>query len=258
MNLFDAITRRRSHRRHFRDEPISQTDIERLIDAARWAPSPFNVQPWELLIIREDAGKNALADLTAEAVAEQFKDGRFLDDNSRWMRLTDAEWKNRGDGVLLAEHVDLPPIFLKDPTKLKPLLKNAKHLSILGHLGAGRKPAQEISELVRSSPMLILVLMNSKRRPPGDGAVRWMWLGMGTMIQNLLLAAISLGIGTQFVSAPLERDADRQRVRTIFDIPDFYEVVTLLRLGYVDSEEGGSVRLPPERFVRYEDFTSED
>jgi len=258
MDVFNAITQRRSHRQKFRDEPISQADMERLIEAARWAPSPFNVQPWELLIIREAEGKNALAELTARSIVEQFKDPRFLDDNSRWMRLTEEEWGERGDGVLLADHVDLPPLFSKAPQRLKPLLKNAKHLSILGHLGAGQKPAKEISELVRTSPLLILVLMNHTRRPPGEGGHRWMWLSMGAMLQNLLLAATALHIGTQFVSAPLERDADREHIRKIFNIPDFYEIISLLRLGYVDSIAGKSVRLRPSAFVRYENYADSE
>ena len=145
MELFDAITQRRSHRGEFRDDAISQEDLDKLIEAARWAPSPFNTQPWEFLIIREAAGKDALAELTAQSVVDQFKDSTFLDDNSRWMRLTETEWEERGDGVLLTDHVDLPPMFRKDPSKLKLLLKHAKHLSILGHLGAGKLPAKEIS-----------------------------------------------------------------------------------------------------------------
>ena len=220
MELFDAITQRRTHRGEFRTDAISQEHLNQLIQAAQWAPSPFNTQPWEFLIVREAAGKNALAELTAQSVVKQFKDGTFLDDNSRWMRLTESEWEERGDGVLLTDHVDLPPMFRKDPSKLKPLLKHAKHFSILGHLGAGKLPAKEISELVRTAPLLILILMDSTRRPPGEGGDRWMWLGMGAAIQNLLLTATSLGIGTQFVSAPLESQTDRARIQEIFNIPD--------------------------------------
>ena len=254
MELFDAITQRRSHRGEFRDDAISQEDLDKLIEAARWAPSPFNTQPWEFLIIREAAGKDTLAELTAQSVVDQFKDSTFLDDNSRWMRLTEAEWEERGDGVLLTDHVDLPPMFRKDPSKLKPLLKHAKHLSILGHLGAGKLPAKEISALVRTSPLLILILMDRTRRPPGEGGRRWMWLGMGAAIQNLLLTATALNIGTQFVSAPLERQADRERIQESFNIPDSHEIITLLRLGYLDSRTGKSVRLPASTVVRYENY----
>ena len=254
MELFDVITQRRTHRGEFRTDAISQEHLDQLIQAAQWAPSPFNTQPWEFLIIREDAGKNALAELTAQSVIDQFKDSTFLDDNSRWMRLTEEEWQERGDGVLLTDHVDLPPMFQKDPTKLKPLLKHAKHLSILGHLGVGKLPAKEISELVRTSPLLILVLMDNTRYPPGEGGDRWMWLGMGAAVQNLLLTATSLGIGTQFVSAPLERQAERERMQERFNIPDSHEIITLLRLGYVDSTQGKSARLPSSTVIRYENY----
>ena len=170
------------------------------------------------------------------------------------MRLTEAEWEECGDGVLLTDHVDLPPMFRKNPSKLKPLLKHAKHLSILGHLGAGKLPAKEISELVRTSPLLILILMDNTRHPPGEGGDRWMWLGMGAAIQNLLLTATSLGIGTQFVSAPLESQKDRERIQETFNIPDSHEIITLLRLGYVDSTRGKSVRLPSSTVVQYEKY----
>ena len=257
MRLFDAIAARRSHRSEFQDKPIRPEDLDRLLEAARWAPSPFNVQPWELLLIREIEGKIALADLTEKCVAEQFKDSKFLDDNRRWIRLTDDEWEATRDGVLLADHVNLPQTLSKDPTKLNPLLKNAKHLGVLGHLGAGKMPAKEISNLVRRSPLLILVLMNTDRRPPGEGAARWMWIGMGAMIQNLLLAATALQIGTQFVSAPLERQQDRQSIRSIFDLPVSVEIVSLLRLGYINPVEGKSVRLGASAFTQFEKYKPE-
>ena len=253
MDVFGAIKQRRTYRKAFRPEPISDVHLLQLIEAARWAPSPFNTQPWELLVIRKAATRDAIAERVAACVVEQFKDAAFLDDNSRWMRLTEQEWEAAGDGVLLSAHVNLPAFLKERPERLRPLQKHAKRLSLLGHLGAGKKPAKEMANLVRASPLLILVLMNTERRPPGEGAERWMWLGMGAMVQNLLLAATALNIGTQFVSAPIESASDRERLKQLLDIPNPLEIVTLLRLGYVDAVETGAVRLPPTAFVRYED-----
>ena len=253
MNVFDAIIQRRSHRGTFQKRNIETEDLEKLIEAARWAPSPFNVQPWELVLIQETAGKSALADLTTRAVVAQFKDAKFLDDNSRWMRLTEAERQEQGDGVLLAEHVTLPKPLQDAPEKLlQGLLKNAKSFTLLGHLGAGKIPAKEIASQVREAPLLMLVTMNCERYPPGEGGTRWMWLSMGMLIQNILLTATTLDIGVQFVSAPLERSADREQIRQLFNIPTFHEVITLLRLGYVEKETGNSVRLPTSAFVHFE------
>ena len=253
MNLFDAIIQRRSHRGTFQKRVIETDDLEKLIEAARWTPSPFNVQPWELIFIQETEGKSTLADLTERAIIEQFKDAKFLDDNSRWMRLTEEAWQELGDGVLLAEHVTLPKPLQDAPEKLlQGLLKNAKSFTLLGHLGAGKIPAKEIAQQVREAPLLMLVTMNCKRYPPGEGGTRWMWLSMGMLIQNVLLAATALDIGVQFVSAPLERSADREQIRQRFNIPIFHEVITLLRLGYIEEETGNSVRLPTSEFIHFE------
>ena len=253
MNVFDAITQRRSHRGTFQKRAIDAADLEKLIEAARWTPSPFNVQPWELLLIQEAEGKIALADVTERSVVDQFKDANFLNDNSRWMRLTEAEWQEHGDGVLLEEHVTLPKPLQDAPEKLlQSLLKNAKSFTLLGHLGAGKIPAKEIATQVREAPLLVLVTMNCKRYPPGEGGTRWMWLSMGMLIQNILLAATALDIGVQFVSAPLERAADREHIRQLFDIPTSHEVITLLRMGYVEGRGGNSVRLQPSEFVHFE------
>lgn len=260
MNIFEAITQRRSHRGEFQKRPIDEVDMNRLIEAARWTPSPFNVQPWELIIIQESAGKDALADMTEHAIVEQFKDVKFLEDNSLWMCINEKEWQDRGDGVLLTDHVTLPKLLQSCPEKLtgsilKGLLKNAKSLTIMGHLGAGKMPAREIAAQVREAPLLVLITMNTERRPPGEGATRWMWLSMGMLIQNMLLTATSLGIGVQFVSAPLETETDRDNISKLFNIPDTHEVMTLLRMGYMSSEDGSSVRLKPSDFVHYEKVT---
>ena len=257
MDVFEAIIQRRSYRGEYTDRPIDDADLNRIMEAARWTPSPFNVQPWELLIIKESTGKDLLANLTEQAIVEQFKDAKFLDDNSNWMSLDETEWKERGDGVLLTDHISLPKMLQDAPKKLtgsllKVLLKNAKSLKILGHLGAGKIPANEIATQVREAPLLILITMNTQRKPPGEGSNRWMWLSMGMLIQNILLAATSLGIGIQFVSAPLESETARDNIRKHFNIPNYHEVMTLLRLGYMDSEKGDSVRLEMSKFVHYE------
>ncbi len=259
MNVFDTMTQRRSHRGAFQERAIDADDLEKLIEAARWAPSPFNVQPWEIVLIQESEGKTALADLTERAIVAQFKDPKFLDDNSRWMRVTETEWQERGDGVLLSEHVTLPKLLQNAPGKLlEELLKNAKAFTLLGHLGAGKIPAREIATQVREAPLLMLVTMNCKRFPPGQGATRWMWLSMGMLIQNVLLAATALNIGVQFVSAPLESAANREQIRQRLNVPTSHEIITLLRMGYVAAESGDSVRLQPSGFVHAEKMKSKE
>jgi len=253
MELLEIIKKRRNHRGKFQKRSIAQADIEKLIEAARWAPSPFNTQPWELILIDSDEKKGTLAEIVRKSIIEQFKDAKFLADNGIWMRFSRDEWRKRGDGVLLEEHVNLPD-FIKDKNRLRPLLKNARHLSFLGHLGAGKLPGNEFAQWVQEAPLLILVLMNNNRRSPGQNGYTWMLLGMGALIQNLHLQATTLNIGLQYVSAPLETEADRQKVRELFSIPPHYECISLLRLGYLEETPGDCVRLEASEFVHCNSF----
>ncbi len=260
MELLELIISRRTHRESFSNRPISTNHLNQLLEAARWAPSPFNVQPWHMVVITTDQQKKAIAKLTADAIVEQFTDAQFLDDNSRWMRASIDEWERSQDGVLLQNQVNLPA-GLSKPTILKPIIKRASHFSQLGKLG-GSKPAQEVASSINSAPMLIVITMDRNRKPPGAGHLRWMWLGMGAMIQNMLLAATELKIGSQFVSAAIEQSSDRQKLSQVLALPNWHEVISLIRFGYLKNHITDncpthtikSVRRKSVDFVSYETY----
>lgn len=50
--LLGLVKKRRSIRR-FTSEPVSDELIGKIIEVARWAPSGFNMQPWEYVIVTE-------------------------------------------------------------------------------------------------------------------------------------------------------------------------------------------------------------
>jgi len=62
-SVLDAIRVRRSVRRVLPD-PVSPETVEEVLDAARWAPSGLNNQPWRFLIVRSPEKREALARCT--------------------------------------------------------------------------------------------------------------------------------------------------------------------------------------------------
>jgi len=60
MDVLEAIKGRRSIRA-FKSKAVSTEIVEKLIDAARWAPSAGNIQPWEFIIVRNPEIKRNLA-----------------------------------------------------------------------------------------------------------------------------------------------------------------------------------------------------
>ena len=63
MDLSEAIRGRRSIR-VFKKQNVPKEIVEKLIDAASWAPSAGNIQPWEFVIVRKPAVKKKLAQAT--------------------------------------------------------------------------------------------------------------------------------------------------------------------------------------------------
>lgn len=61
MDVFEAIKRRRSIRA-FKNVDVPEETVEKLIDAARWAPSAGNIQPWEFIVVRNEETKRRLAE----------------------------------------------------------------------------------------------------------------------------------------------------------------------------------------------------
>jgi len=61
MDLYTAIRERRSCRT-YSPEPIDEEVVGKILDAAVWAPSPLNTQPWEFIVItREDVKEEIIA-----------------------------------------------------------------------------------------------------------------------------------------------------------------------------------------------------
>ena len=52
MDLFDAIRERKSIRR-FKQTPVPDEDITKILEAGRFAPSAHNTQPWSFVVIRD-------------------------------------------------------------------------------------------------------------------------------------------------------------------------------------------------------------
>lgn len=60
MDVFEAIKNRRSVRA-FTNKPVSEEEVMKLIDAATWAPSAGNIQPWEFVVVRDPEIKRGLS-----------------------------------------------------------------------------------------------------------------------------------------------------------------------------------------------------
>lgn len=67
MNTFEVITNRASLKNHISSRKVEQEKINRVLEAARIAPSARNTQPWRFIVVQ---GKKAVETLVSGAFAE--------------------------------------------------------------------------------------------------------------------------------------------------------------------------------------------
>lgn len=74
MDFFETIRGRRSVRA-FRPEPLAREQIEAVLEAARWAPSPHGRQPWRFVVVESAEARLRLA----EAMGAEWRRQLALD-----------------------------------------------------------------------------------------------------------------------------------------------------------------------------------
>jgi len=173
MEVLEAIKGRRSIRA-FKSQNVSAEIIEKLIDAARWAPSAGNIQPWEFIIVRKSEIKKRLAEA---ALSETF---------------------------------------------------------------------------IEEAPVVIIVGANENRSFEGygmRGKTLYCIQDTAAAIQNIHLAAYSLGLGTCWIGAFRE-----EGTREILNIPHGVRPVAIVPVGYPAESPSPTSRKLISQIVHYETF----
>ena len=58
-DILDVLTSRKSIRR-YKPDPVPDEMIEKILEAARWAPTGENYQPWRCIVIRDQETSNKI------------------------------------------------------------------------------------------------------------------------------------------------------------------------------------------------------
>jgi nitroreductase len=182
----DFFTTARSLRAHreFSDEPVSDDTITRVLEAATFAPSAENTQPWVFVVVRDQARRAAIGDVTRQA------------------------WE--GGGREYAK------------TRLNPKLFREVDRGATGGISG--------------APVLVVVGVDTSRcaRPALSASIF-------PAIQNLLLAANALGLGSALTTLPTVLG---DTLRELVGFPDHIEAVAVVPIGWPAAQLGRPRRSP--------------
>jgi nitroreductase len=97
MDLYDAMHHRRSHRLYQPEMPPREV-LERVIEAALWAPSGTNAQAWEITVM---AGKvrDEFVELVSQAIAHLLPILKKAQVPEKGQELVMKFFKNLGGGA---------------------------------------------------------------------------------------------------------------------------------------------------------------
>lgn len=70
---FLELAKSRRSIRRFKSDPIDDGDIEKILEAARWAPSGFNMQPWEFVVVKDQQLKDKIVEVVSQGHSTMFQ-----------------------------------------------------------------------------------------------------------------------------------------------------------------------------------------
>ncbi len=139
-DLYEAMSTLRAVRK-LRPDPIPHDVLERVLQAACWAPTGGNQQPWRVVVVTDPERKRALQAIYGpewakyhEFFMERMK-GQPPDEYAKWEKVTAA-------GDYLADHLDEAPailMFCANPKNMAITDAKLDRISMVG--GASVYPA---------------------------------------------------------------------------------------------------------------------
>ncbi|MDP2719229.1 MAG: nitroreductase family protein [Dehalococcoidia bacterium] len=73
---FLKLAMKRRSMRQFKPDPVPDELVDKIIEAARWAPSGANSQPWEFVVVKDPAVKEKLVEIFRDAAENSNKLGQ--------------------------------------------------------------------------------------------------------------------------------------------------------------------------------------
>jgi nitroreductase len=218
--LLDLIRSRRATR-HFRPEPVAVELVDELLEAARWAPSGFNLQPTHFVVATDPAIKSKLyaACMNQRQVLEAGATVVFTGDR----RVVENHFER-----VLRQDREAGAI----NTAYEHLLRRAVPLSFnQGPLGVGwiwKAAAELVAGRLVPIPSVQAVHKNF-----------WLAKQVSLSAMVFMLAAQAAGLAT----CPMEGFGEHQ-IRRALGIPSSQAVVLVVAVGYADNSALKKTRLP--------------
>lgn len=214
MELYDVM-RTTFSARAFTDEPVPDEAIERILENARFASSGGNRQGWRVIVVREQATKEAIADLAIPGSK------RYAAQNAAG----EGPWNPVAPPTPTAAEIEAtaPPPGLNMP--------------------------------YRSAPVLLVVCVDLRVVAAVDQLLDRVGIIAGASVYpftwNILLAARAEGYGATLTTMPI---AQEPKLKELLHVPDHVAVCAILPFGVPQKQLTKLKRKPVREIAMRETF----
>ncbi len=189
---------------------VSDPDLRQVLEAGRWAPTAHNMQNYQVVVVDDRIIVSAIMAVN-RPVSETF-----VKENYQQLSFSEQELAEKKVGLL---GTMFPPS-MRTPGALLP--------------SKGMPPMP--------APVLLFVLYDPRRRAPASEGDFLGIMSIGCVMENMWLAAHSLGIAFHVVSSMSAPESARE-IRKILDIPQHLQIAFACRLGYPAVTRGKYLRV---------------
>lgn len=229
MELKEAIARRRTANNAFSTEPLKEEHIREIIYAANRAPSHFNSQPWDFILVTDSEVRNRIGQIAKDSMRQLMQEGTFFKRYLKYFRFSKEEIDKKRTGI----YIDRIPGILKPFVSM---IFGESGVKFLNFFKVPEILSKDAEKIVAEAPLLIGFMLRKDEYQAGEKSGIYSLISMGAALQNMWLTATSLGIGLQFVSTPMEIPANWNKVLEVLKVPATHELMAVYRLGYLNPE----------------------
>ena len=216
--------------------PVTHSQLKLILEAAQWAPTPNNMQNFEIVVVDEKERLEAIGKIPAD-MSEAY-----LRENYEQISFNEAELRIKKTGMLAST---FPPVWT-NPEAWNPDSDYRSQITFLGRS-------------VLETKLLLIVLYDRNRRAPGSEADSLGHMSLGCVMENMWLMSEYLGIGmhvlTVFGDSPVE-----QQVQHFLQVPAHMKIAFACALGVPADSPSNYVRVRRdiEDFVHHNQYGRKD
>ncbi len=211
---------------------ISRETQQLILEGAQWAPTPTNMQNFEVVVVDSKEQLDAIGRVPAD-MSEQF-----LRETYGLLSYSDAELREKKTGMLASSF----PSAWTNPEAWNPESDYRSQLTFLGRA-------------IGETPLMMFVVYDATKRAPGSEGDPVGLISLGCVLENMWLVCESLELGLHVLTVVSDGPVEH-KLKDVLRVPANMKIAFACSIGYAADPLASYTRVRRDLndFVHYNKF----